>query len=211
MGSFKDFGKKILAGVGSDIKRLVNDNVTGNVECACCKKPVNVLVAKKTQDGKPICKECFEELPFDMQYMIAETEYERVREILEYRHYSKQVLEPKFSPDMRYGSFAADSVNGLVKVGRDILEMKNLQFHVLVFEPKESKSGILGTKVLGDVKAMFSLKDSGLWFDQLVDFDVSAKAKSNFLGDKVTYEEPPQLVAFVQQLDAVIAKFQAEA
>lgn len=211
MGSFTEFAKSVLKDVGGEIKRLLNDNVTGNVECSHCKKSGNILTYKKTRDGYRLCPECMAKLSFDVKSMFDEKDFAFFDEILSFKDYSEQVLAPKFRPDFCYKGFQADSVNGLVRVEGTVLDMRDLQVHVLTFEPEEGSHGILGARVKGCIKAMFSTKSTGIWFHETVDFDVTTKAKMNFMGTKFTYEEPKGLPEYVRELDRLIEKFQAEA
>ena len=207
MGKFLDFGKKIAAGVGSELKKLVNDNLTGSVECAHCKASVNVLSAKKTQDGTPICKSCYDKLPNDTKVRLGETPMAEIKEMLEYVEYSEKELRPKFQPNFTFEFFKADTVHGLIEIEDRIVEMKNLKIYLFSFKPTEAKDGLFRSKVQGDVTAIIDTKVPSMHLENTMAFDVTAKAKKDWASNTYFYEYPPKLEEYFEEFNRIVKQF----
>lgn len=207
MGKFLDFGKKIAAGVGSELKKLVNDNLTGSVECAHCKASVNVLSAKKTQDGTPICKSCYDKLPNYTKFRLDETPMAEIKELLEYVEYSEKELRPQFQPNFTFDFFQADTVHGLIKIENMLFKMQNLANYRFSFNPTEAKDGLFRSKVRGSVTAIINTDVPSMHLEEIMAVDVTAKAKKHWSNNTYEYEYPPKLQEYFDEFNRIVKQF----
>ena len=86
------------------------------VTCSCCGAKGRIRSFQKTKDGKFLCQECAAELPREFGSKLMDMTFADYRKCMEYKKYSKEVLEPMFKSDLSYSRFSVDSKNRLCRV-----------------------------------------------------------------------------------------------
>jgi hypothetical protein len=192
-----------------EIKKYLNDNYFGKVECEHCKKTGRVRKFFKTKDGKFICGNCQFDLPTTIRENVAESEYEEIEEILSYVDYSKRELAPKFRETLKYEYFSVDAVNGLFKIfgGSPVLELKNIEMYSFDFEPTEGREGLISATVTGNVNALIITNSPKMCYNEIVALMVKGKAKKKLGGSIYYYENPKKLDEFLEKFEPVLEKF----
>ena len=189
------------------IKKYLNDNYLGTVECAHCKKTGKAHSFKKTKDGAVICESCYYALPSGNRENLEETSMAEIKEILEYVDYSNRELRPLFQENFTYGYFRADTVHGLIEIQHTIVEMKNLELYLFSFRPTEAKDGLLGSKVKGNVYAKINTVVPSMRFEEIMALDVKAKAKKDWGSNTYVYEYPAKLQEYFDEFNRIVKQF----
>lgn len=192
-----------------EIKKYLNDNYFGKVECAHCKETGRVRKFFKTSDGKHICENCQFKLPTTLREKLEESSYEEVEEILSYIDYSKRELAPKFKVNLKYEDFMVDTVNGLFKTcyRAPVLEIKNIEMYSFDFAPTEGREGLLSATVTGNVNALVVTNSPKMCYNETVALMVKGKAKKKLGGSIYFYENPKKLDEFLEKFEPVVEKF----
>jgi hypothetical protein len=187
------------------IKKHLNDNYFGTIECTHCKKQGRVASFKKSCDGVRYCPDCIEILKDNNQLNLETADSELLEKYLNYYDYSKKELEPKFHEDFDYAySCQVDVTNRLIKFNNWILEMDNLKFFAILFRPTEEADGIIKTSVYGNVDLVASLNSPELAFECCIEGFVKGKVKKKILSGELEYRDPPKLEKFKSRLDEVM-------
>lgn len=174
------------------------------VFCDNCPEEAKLLRRLKLQDGKYLCSKCRNKIPEYMMGTVREHYLlEDYKELLDYIDYSNKHLRPQYHETHRYHSVGFDFVHGIFYLGYDIkeksvfLDVKNVTYFDLVFEPEEIKEGIIGTKVKGDVRMVLEMNWPPFVHGTKVAYGEKAKAKKSFLGNKITYDNPVEMSNFL--------------
>ena len=187
------------------IKKHLNDNYFGTIECTHCKKQGRVASFKKSCDGVRYCPDCIEILKDNNQLNLETADSELLEKYLNYYDYSKKELEPKFHEDFDYAySCQVDVTNRLIKFNNWILEMDNLKFFAILFRSTEEADGIIKTSVYGNVDLLASLNSPELAFECCIEGFVKGKVKKKILSGELEYRDPPKLEKFKSRLDEVM-------
>jgi hypothetical protein len=187
------------------IKKHLNDNYFGTIECTHCKKQGRVASFKKSCDGVRYCPDCIEILKDNNQLNLETADSELLEKYLNYYDYSKKELEPQFHEDFDYAySCQVDVTNRLIKFNNWILEMDNLKFFAILFRPTEEADGIIKTSVYGNVDLLASLNSPELAFECCIEGFVKGKVKKKILSGELEYRDPPKLEKFKSRLDEVM-------
>lgn len=187
------------------IKKHLNDNYFGTIECTHCKKQGRIASFKKSCDGVRYCPDCIEILKDNNQLNLETADSELLEKYLNYYDYSKKELEPKFHEDFDYAySCQVDVTNRLIKFNNWILEMDNLKFFAILFRSTEEADGIIKTSVYGNVDLLASLNSPELAFECCIEGFVKGKVKKKILSGELEYRDPPKLEKFKSRLDEVM-------
>lgn len=94
-------------------------------------------------------------------------------------------------------------IHGIFHLDYDInaksvfLDVKDVTYFDLIFEPEEVKEGIIGTKVRGDVRMILEMSCPPFAHSEKVAFGEKAKAKKSFLGNQISYDNPADMNSFL--------------
>lgn len=186
------------------IKKHLNDNYFGTIECTHCKKQGRVASFKKSCDGVRYCPDCIEILKYNNQLNLETADSKLLEKYLSYYDYSKKELEPKFHADFDYAySCQVDATNRLIKFNNWILEMDNLKSFAILFRPTEEVDGIIKTTVHGNVDVIACSNSPELPFECGIEGFAKGKVKQTILSG-VVRKDPPKLEKFKSRLDEVM-------
>lgn len=174
------------------------------VFCTNCPEEAKLLSRLKLQDGKYLCSKCKANIPEFMMSTVREHyRLEDYKDLLDYIGYSNKHLRPQYHETHRYHSVGFDSIHGIFHLGYDVkeksvfLDVKNVTYFDLEFEPEEVKEGIIGTKVKGDVRMLLEMSWPSFAYSTKVAYGEKAKAKKSFLGNNITYDNPSEMSIFL--------------
>lgn len=174
------------------------------IYCAECGIETKPLFRTKLKDGNYICSKCARIIPlYAYQTFLESYTLEDYRAFKHYKEYSDEVLRPMFEETEHYATLHMDSVHDLFYIDYDVnkdtvfLEFKNIIDFEMVFQPKELTNGIAGKKVEGDVLVRLQTKIPYVKYEDKLKKDVKTKAKKEFFGTKITYENPKGMDDFL--------------
>ena len=120
-----------------------------------------------------------------------------------YIQYSNETLKPKFNETTSYEKLHIDENNKLFYISSGFfgeplyMEFINLSFFDMDYQAETVKEGLIGDKVVGRVIVDLRMAVPDYSYIKVLAKDVKAKAKTNFLGTKVTYEYPKKMEEFL--------------
>lgn len=172
--------------------------------CSDCGKKAGLLTRTKLADGKYLCYDCTVGIPsYIMDDLSRCYKFWNYKALKNYMQYSNKTLKSKFRETTSYGDFHIDEDNKLFYIGSSFLdeplyfEFKNISSFNMDYKAETFKEGILEDKVLGRVVVDLVMMVPNLTYNKILAKDVKAKADTNFLGTKVTYEYPREMEEFL--------------
>jgi len=177
------------------------------IMCSSCGEKTNIITRKDFKDGTSICGKCASIIPnWISEHAIKEWQIQSYQEFKNYLQYSETSLRPIFQETHHYNQLLLDVDHGIFCIVDNFfrsisketifLEFKNLYNYNFEFLPEEFQSGILSDKVKGKISFGFVTHTPFLAGEFLLDSEAKAKAKTNLLHTKVSYETPKTLAEF---------------
>ena len=174
------------------------------VLCSECGKKAGLFTRTKLADGTYLCSECTADIPaYILECVPKHYDLEDFKALKRYITYSKETLKPKFSETASYEKLHIDEDNKLFYISAGFfgeplyLEFANVSSFDMDYQAQTVKEGLIGDKVFGDVTVALSMAVPRFTYIKVLAKDVKAKAKTNFLGTKVTYEYPKKMEEFL--------------
>ena len=174
------------------------------VFCSECGKKAGLLTRTKLIDGKYLCSDCTADIPSYIMECVSEYyDYEDFKALKGYIKYSNETLKPKFNETASYEKLHIDEDNKLFYISTGFfgeplyLEFANVSSFDMDYQAETVKEGLIGDKVFGSVIVDLRMAVPKFAYIKVLAKDVKAKAKTNFLGTKVTYECPKKMEEFV--------------
>ena len=174
------------------------------VFCSECGKKAGLLTRTKLIYGKYLCSDCTAGSPSYIMECVSEYyDYGDFKALKEYIKYSNETLKPKFNETASYEKLHIDEYNKLFYISTGFfgeplyLEFANVSSFDMDYQAETVKEGLIGDKVFGSVIVDLRVAVPKFAYIKVLAKDVKAKAKTNFLGTKVTYECPKKMEEFV--------------
>lgn len=189
-----------------------------DVYCADCGKKTKFLTRMTLADGSVLCSECQEKIPSYMMDSVRNNYgYDDYLELKKYLEYSKKELKPKFHETHKYYNIHIDTDHRLLYID-SFLDTETVYFHLynvedlnFTFSAEEFKEGMINDKVTGKVLMSIRISTPACYYEKIVDKNARAKAKKEFFGTKIKYENPNGMDEFMLFFNnAHLADFEAE-
>ena len=168
------------------------------------------------------CAECGTKIPLYAQSTFLKSyTLDTYHSFLDYIQYSNQYLRPEFAETHRYYDFHVDAEHKLFYIGRKVerdtvfFHFRNVQNFDLVFDGKELKEGMIGSKVTGRILAELEMDVPYFCYEEILDKNASAKAEKALFGSKVRYGSPKGMDEFLETFlllwkEAILEEYDAE-
>lgn len=174
------------------------------IYCDECGAKTTPVFRAKLQDGKCLCQKCAGVIPlFVYDSLLKKYTLDDYHDFKEHIEYSNIVLRPQFQETAHYHSIHLDENNYIFYLGNKIkedtvfLELSCVVDFDILFNPEDFKEGILGDVVYGNVLFEIDMFDPMFHHEEKLATHVKTKAKKKLFGSKITYENPPDMEAFL--------------
>ena len=174
------------------------------IYCSDCGKKAGLLTRTKLRDGKYLCSDCTSNIPsYVMESVSGNYDFDDYIDLKGYIKYSNENLKPKFKETACYEKLHIDEDNLIFYISPGFLgeplylEFANILSFDMDYQAETVKEGIIGDKVFGRVLVELDMAIPNFTYAKVLAKDVKAKAKTNFLGTKVTYEYPKKMEEFL--------------
>ena len=129
--------------------------------------------------------------------------YQDYMELKEYLEYSQKELSPKFCETHKFYNIHIDTDHRLLYID-SFLEPVSAYFHLynvddlnFAFSAEEFKEGVFNDKVTGKVLMSIRVNTPGFYYEKIVDYNAKSKAKKEFFGTQIKYENPKGMDEFM--------------
>lgn len=175
-----------------------------DVYCKECGKKTKFLSRMTLADGNALCSECKEIIPSYMTDSVRNNySYDDYLVLKEYLEYSNKVLRSQFHETHKYYNIHLDTANRLMYID-SFFDTDPVYFHLynvkdltFVFSAEEFKEGMINDKVMGKVLMNIRMGTPAFYYEKIVDKNAHSKAKKEFFGTKVKYENPKGMDEFM--------------
>lgn len=188
------------------------------VDCAHCGNKTNPLTRTKLVDGDYLCFDCIRRIPpYILNSFSSHYDIDDYRSLKDYIDFSNSQLRPVFCETHSYYTIHIDERNKIFYLGDYIREdtvfflFQNVSVFDLIFQPENIKEGLLGDKVIGNILLQIWVRFPYFYREEKIASRVKAKAKTNFLGTKISYEDPAEMCDFKQRFKLAWAESLEEA
>lgn len=174
------------------------------IYCAKCGRKTNLLFRTKLIDGNYLCSECTSMIPDYMMDSVRKCySLEGYNNLVEYIEYSKEALCPIFQETHAYYNIHIDVEHGLFYIGKHVnqdtvfLRMRYIDDYKLAFSAEEIKEGTFGDKITGKILFRIQLGHPIFYYETVLDYNASVKAKKAFFGTEYRYDNPKGMDEFI--------------
>lgn len=189
-----------------------------DIYCADCGKKTKFLTRMTLADGAVLCSECKAKIPSYMMDSVRNNySYQDYLELKEYLEYSQKELKPKFHETHNFYNIHIDTNHRLLYID-SFSNADPVYFHLyniddlnFTFSAEEFKEGVFNDKVTGKVLMAIRVNIPGFYYEKIVDQNAKSKAKKEFFGTKISYENPKGMDEFMLFFNtAKLADLEAE-
>ncbi len=175
-----------------------------DIYCKKCGKKTKFLSRMTLADDSALCSECKEKIPSYMKDSVRNNySYQDYLALEAYLEYSKKELKPQFRETHKYYNIHIDTEHRLLYID-SLFDVETVYFHLynvddltFAFSAEEFKEGMLNDKVMGKVLMSIRMSTPTFYYEKIVDSNAHAKAKKEFFGTKVKYENPKGMDEFM--------------
>lgn len=189
-----------------------------DIYCKHCGEKTKLLTRMTLADKSALCSGCKAIIPSYMTDSVRNNySYDDYLTLMEYLEYSDKVLHPQFCETHKYYNIHLDTDHRLMYID-SFFDIKIVYFHLynvddltFTFSAEEFKEGILNDKVTGKVLMSVRMSTPAFYYEKIVDKNAHSKAKKEFFGTKIKYENPKGMDDFMLFFTAAqVADLEAE-
>lgn len=189
-----------------------------DIYCADCGKKTKFLTRMTFADKAALCSKCSEKIPSYMTDSVRNNyTYQDYLELKEYVEHSQKELKPQFHETHKYYNVHIDTDHRLLYIdgfsnGEPLyVHLYNVDELNFTFSAEEFKEGVFNDKVTGKVLMSIRVSTPSFYYEKIVDQNAKSKAKKEFFGTRVAYENPKGMDEFMLFFNtAKLADLEAE-
>ena len=189
-----------------------------DIYCKHCGEKTKFLTRMTLADKSALCSGCKAIIPSYMTDSVRNNYgYDDYLALREYLEYSDKVLHPQFCETHKYYNIHLDTdhrlmyIDGFFDAKPVYFQLYNVDDLTFAFSAEEFKKGILNDKVTGKVLMSVRMSTPAFYYEKIVDKNAHSKAKKEFFGTKIKYENPKGMDDFMLFFTAAqVADLEAE-